>query len=175
MGDLLLLDYSLAPNAELIGVDLDQESLNQAAALAEKRGLAERTRFLKADAWSEKLDFKADILTSNGLNIYEPDDVKVGALYANFHRLIKPGGILLVSFITPAPGGAQASPWDLSEIDARDMAQARMTLGEVVPVKWRNARAPELTERQLRQAGFDRIELLWDRARIFPTALAYKK
>ncbi|WP_459583026.1 SAM-dependent methyltransferase [Dickeya oryzae] len=104
MGDLLLLDYSHHQNVRLIGVDLDYQALEAADSLARQQHCDNHITLLQSDAWSLQLPEPVDILTSNGLNVYEQDDERVTNLYRAFNHALKPGGILITSFFDTAPG-----------------------------------------------------------------------
>ncbi|WP_246867243.1 class I SAM-dependent methyltransferase, partial [Dickeya sp. CFBP 2040] len=103
MGDLLLLDYSHHQDVRLIGVDLDNQALEAAESLARQQHCDNRITLLQGDAWTLQLPEPVDVLTSNGLNIYEPDDEKVTDLYRVFNQALKPEGTLITSFLTPPP------------------------------------------------------------------------
>jgi hypothetical protein len=122
MDDLLGLDYSHFLDMKLVGIDLDQESLD----LAAKNAVAHhnpQVSFLKKDAWHLAIYEEYDIITSNGLNIYEHDDQKVNALYQEFFNALKPGGVLITSFLTPPPAVSKASTWH--NYNAGDFSKAK--------------------------------------------------
>jgi ubiquinone/menaquinone biosynthesis C-methylase UbiE len=102
MDDLLTLHLSDLQRISFSGIDLDEKSLTLAAANANSKGRSNICNFSQSNAWDLcTFDGSFDILTSNGLNIYEPDDTKVTALYTQFFNVLKPGGILIASFLTP--------------------------------------------------------------------------
>jgi cyclopropane fatty-acyl-phospholipid synthase-like methyltransferase len=86
MSELLLLDYAHQPDVSLVGIDLDHEALDGAFALAREHGLEDRLSLRLDDAWEMRFDNEFDVLTSNGLNIYESDEARVDALYRSFFR-----------------------------------------------------------------------------------------
>nr|WP_197422119.1 class I SAM-dependent methyltransferase [Massilia sp. H27-R4] len=174
MGELLLLDYSAAPGARLVGVDLDQAALDAALVLGTERGLASQLTLRRQDAWAEQWQDKVDVLTSNGLNIYEPDDGRVTALYRSFHAALRPGGTLVTSFLTPPPTLSAQSPWKMSEIDPQALALQFVLFVRVIEVKWSAFRTHDQTRAQLEQAGFTDIRFVDDRASMFPTVVAHK-
>jgi SAM-dependent methyltransferase len=174
MGELLLLDYDGLDDVRLVGIDLDQATLDGARALATERGLADRVSFRCADAWATGLNAEADVLTSNGLNIYEPDDGRVVALYRSFFDSLKPGGTLVTSFLTPSPSLSAESPWHMAEIDQDSLTLQNVVLTRLVEAKWSCFRTHGQTRKQLEEAGFADIEFTDDRARIFPTVVAHK-
>lgn len=174
MGDLLTLDYTGINNIKLIGLDLDQESLRQSSAIAKKLGLLEKTEYIKQNAWqlSEKESF--DVLTSNGLNIYETDDKKIKKLYSKFYQALKENGVLITSFLTPSPMISSESPWDMTQINEEDLLLQKIIYSDIIPVKWLAFQTEAQTKEQLQSAGFSDIKFIYDKARMFPTVIAKK-
>ncbi|KVL13694.1 SAM-dependent methyltransferase [Burkholderia sp. MSMB1826] len=174
MGELLLLDYTGLDDIEIVGVDLDQDALDCAAMLAEEQGLAARVSLRRRDAWSVGVQADFDILTSNGLNIYEPDDGRVVALYRSFLDTLKPGGTLVTSFLTPPPTLSPESPWDMENIDREVLAIQHLLFVRIIEAQWNAFRTHAQTRSQLSDAGFVDIEFIDDRACLFPTVVARK-
>ncbi|RFP09378.1 MULTISPECIES: cyclopropane-fatty-acyl-phospholipid synthase family protein [unclassified Duganella] len=174
MGELLSLDYCGLADVGLVGVDLDPAALAGAQTLARRNGLAERLTLHCRDAWSGLGQAPVDVLTSNGLNIYEPDDARVVALYRAFHAALKPGGTLLTSFLTPPPTLSPASPWRMEQLDPAALALQYLLFVRIIEAKWSAFRTHEQTRNQLEQAGFTDIRFIDDRACLFPTVLACK-
>lgn len=115
-----------------------------------------------------------DVVTSNGLNIYEPDDARVTALYRVFFDMLKPGGWLVSSFLTPPPAISPESPWNAEAIDQSALTLQHLLLVRIVEAKWNAFRTHSQTARQLDEAGFEDIRFVDDRARMFPTVVARK-
>lgn len=174
MGELLLLDYQRHPDVSLIGIDLDQQALDGARTLAQKRLPGGRVSLRRGDAWSTGLNGEVDLLTSNGLNIYEPDNERVTALYRSFHDALKPGGTLVTSFLTPPPMLSPESPWDMSALDPAALAFQHLLFTRVIEARWNVFRTHVQTKAQLELAGFTAIKFIDDRARLFPTVIARK-
>lgn len=174
MGELLLLDYTQHPDVKLTGIDLDEEALAGATALASQRGLSERVSFHCEDAWRSAGSGEFDVVTSNGLNIYEPDDARVTALYRVLFDMLKPGGALVSSFLTPPPALSPQSPWNPEAIDQNALALQHLLLVRIVEAKWNAFRTHAETARQLEEAGFEDIRFVDDRAGMFPTVVARK-
>lgn len=172
MGELLLLDYAACPDVSLVGIDLDAQAIDAAQALAAQRGLAPRVALHCADAWALDAHEAFDVLTSNGLNIYEPDDERVTALYRGFFAALKPGGRLVTSFLTPPPMLSAQSPWDMTAIDPAALALQHLLFVRLIDAKWSTFRTHAQTQAQLEAAGFVDIAFIDDRARLFPTVLA---
>lgn len=185
MADLLAVpDVAHGPGAPaapvLVGADLDPQSLDLAWDATLARGRDHRTVLLQGDAWvpeSAQVRHGApgllpdgpvgrvDVLTSNGLNIYVPEDARVVELYRSFRRLVRPGGHLVTSALTPA------TQWDEAAVDPADAQRSRGLL-MLSNVMWANMRPAELTVAQLRDAGFEVLDIRYDDLRAFPTFLA---
>lgn len=174
MGELLLLDYSQAPDVSLVGVDLDQRALEGALAPATQRGLADRLALRQQDAWKSGSEGEFDVLASNGLNIYEPDDERVTALYGAFFRALKSGGVLVSSFLTPPPSLSSESPWNMATMDPQALALQYVLFARVIRANWNALRTHAQTAAQLERAGFTGIRFVDDRRGLFPTVIATK-
>ncbi|WNL44412.1 methyltransferase domain-containing protein [Dyella sp. BiH032] len=173
MGDLLLLDYSgCAGDFSLTGIDLDPQALEGARQLAGQRGLASHVSLRHEDAWAGSLHESVDVLTSNGLNIYEPDDARVVELYRAFFRALRPGGTLITSFLTPPPMLNPASSWRMAEVDPQMLALQHLLFTRIIDAKWSALRTHEQTRAQLEAAGFTDLRFVDDRLGMFPTVVA---
>lgn len=179
MDDLLRLPGAQRA-AALIGVDLDPAALSLAAENADTRQLATDTILAQGDAWDltsavvqrgSAQDFQRnlaaglDLVTSNGLNIYVDRPDRVTALYASFRSVLRPGGQLVVSALTPP------SEWQLTGLDRDDLIRARglMLINDVM---WSNLRPAEVTITQLADAGLEVVEVRADARAVFPTFIA---
>ena len=178
--DDLLLTPGAAGAHWLVGADLDPRSIQLAAENARDQGLTDKVVLVEADAWSldqptaisgdaaafaELCATGFDVVTSNGLNIYVPDDDEVIRLYQSWRNLTKRGGHLIVSALTPMPD------WDLATVDPDDLLRTKR-LSFINDVKWANPRTADCTVEQLRSVGFEVLETHYDAARAFPTFLA---
>lgn len=172
MTDLLTLNYKDVKNFNLVGIDLDPNSLWKALLFAQQLGLEAKAKFLLRDAWKLDTEQEFDVLTSNGLNIYEPSDEKIVALYQQFYKTLKKGGTLITSFLTPPPIVTKDSEWLMEKINKEDLLLQKIVLGDIVQAKWQCFRSSELTQQQLEAAGFSAIEFIYDTAHIFPTVVA---
>ncbi|STX81592.1 Exported protein [Legionella busanensis] len=175
MGELLYLDYKNIENIELTGIDYDSNTLNDAKLLAEKKGLANFIQLVQQDAWKLSFQDEFDLISSNGLNIYEPDKEKVKDLYRQFYKALKPGGQLVTSFLTYPPNLTTKCEWELSEINQGDLLTQKIIFVDIIEAKFQCYCSSEETDEQLRTAGFKNIEFIYDKAKMFPTVIAYKQ
>ena len=172
MDDLLGLNLTDTHDVLFSGIDLDKRSLEIAHTSAQAKELEKMSSFYQSNAWDlSKFEGQFDVLTSNGLNIYVADDAKVTALYAEFFKTLKPGGILITSFLTPPPamGG---TTW--KGVNPADAAKQRILFGTIIGVGWQHFRTEETTRKQLKEAGFVDVEIIYDSQGMFPTVIARK-
>ena len=174
MSELLMLDFTGIDEITLIGSDIDVESIELAKKRAQELKFPGKLYFNQADAWKLELPQKVDVLTSNGLNIYESDDEKVVELYKSFFAQIKPGGLLVTSFLTSPPNADSQSEWRLNQINIDHLMRQKELFVDVIGVAWQAYRSSEKTREQLSAAGFVEVEIIPDRANIFPTVVARK-
>lgn len=161
MDDVLGLDYQTAPECQLYGIDLDDGSLEQAKQNAKRHNITS-CHFLKRDAWHMNLPNTFDIITSNGLNIYEPDGNRVIALYREFYDSLRAGGILITSFLTPPDGSRNSDTF----------TKQRAIFSDILGVNWQCFRTEYDTRDQLQKAGFVVNDVIYDINRLFPTIIA---
>ncbi|MDE3045490.1 MAG: class I SAM-dependent methyltransferase [Verrucomicrobiota bacterium] len=171
---LLTLNFSKIKRFELMGVDAELESTRYVQELASQRGLESHIHCYEKDAWKTSLREVCDGIVSHGLNFYEPDDDKVLALYKQFYHTLKPGGFLLLSYLTPPPGVYHRSEWLMDKISLEDALLQRILFIDILNACWSAFRTTEQTRQQLAEAGFSHIETFPDEARILPVALASK-
>ncbi|CAA0105424.1 Uncharacterised protein [BD1-7 clade bacterium] len=175
MQDLLTLNLSGYYDVNLIGIDLDTDALTHAKQFAQQQGISAQCQFIQADAWTLALDEPVDILTSNGLNIYEADDDKVTALYRSFLNTLKPGGTLITSFMTLTPAQTPVSRWQTDKIDGNALARQKWVLLDTLAARWSGCnRSHETTLLQLHDAGFTDVQFIDGLTSIFPTIVARK-
>jgi SAM-dependent methyltransferase len=172
MRDLLARDAGGAPGLRLVGIDLDDDSLILAGRLAEGYGRGTMVTLLRRDAWALEERESFDLIASNGLNIYEPDDDRVRALYRAFFDALRPGGVLVTSALTPPPTVDPASEWRMDRIDAEALRLQRVVFADIIGTTFHCYRSSATTLGQLRVAGFAAVEVQWDEARLFPTFVA---
>lgn len=165
---LLELDFSQIPHFSIYGIDIDQESLIHSQKIAVKLGIAACCQFIQRDAWDLDFEDEFDIVTSNGLSIYEPDNQKIVELYRQFFLSLKPNGCLVTSFLTPK------SEWDLNAVNSEHALKQKILFSDILECKWQIFRSEQLVRDQLFEAGFADIEVFYDNAHMFPTIVARK-
>ena len=171
MDDLLSLDYTGIDEYTLVGIDLDQNSLDLALENAVQHEL-NHVSFIRKNAWCLECYNEYDVLTSNGLNIYEPDDKRVIALYQQFYNALKPGGVLITSFLTPPPQLSSESSW--LNYNAKDLLKQKAIFSDIIEANWQVYRTEQQTHQQLEAAGFCVYDIIYDTQGMFPTVVAKK-
>lgn len=179
LDDLLQQDYGEAAGVRLVGVDLDSESLAWAEQEAKIRGLGERCTFVRSDAWKLGIEAEFDLLVSNGLNMYEPDSDRLVELYHNFARALRPGGRLLVSFLTPPPpppweDPRRASEWEGYGIAEEDLRRELALFGDIIQAKYLNFVSESDTRAQLERAGLVVESVNYSEGGVLPIASAVR-
>lgn len=174
LGELLNLDYSGVEQISLYGIDLDPGSLNEAKKMASANGIDKFVTLLQSDAWEISLDNKFDLISSNGLNIYEPDPSRVRLLYRKFFDSLAPGGKLVTSFVTPPPNVTDNCEWDFKHINQDDLMFQKTLFTEVLQPNWQCYCSSEEMKDILSEVGFSNITFEYDKGRIFPTVIAEK-
>ncbi len=173
MNDLLTLDYSSITNFKLVGIDLDQDSIDLAKNNANKQNITS-VEFRVQNAWELKDKEVFDLITSNGLNVYEDDTHMVLNLYRRFFDALKPGGVLITAVLTYPPGEDKKTDWNLNGIPEEDLLMEQILHKDVLNIKWRNFRSADEIDREFKLAGFSQVEVIFDQNRIFPTVVARK-
>ncbi len=174
MGDLLHLDFTGLKNFKLVGIDYDEESLESAAKLATERHLSQHIELSQKDAWNLGVHEQFDLVTSSGLNIYEPDPQKVIALYRQFFLALKHGGRLVTSFLTPPPSETHPGEWAMDKVSQEAAMLQKIIFGDILATKWQSFCSEQSMTEMVAAAGFTQIEVLFDEAHIFPTITAVK-
>jgi SAM-dependent methyltransferase len=174
MRDLLRLDFSGVENFRLVGLDIDPNSLRFANDLADEYRLSSHVEFSQADAWNLPFDNCFTLLTSNGLNVYEPSDEKVVELYRQCWRSLVSGGVFVTSFISPSPAIDPDSEWRLDRLDPEGILHEKILYADILQFNLKGLRNSTTTRSQLEAAGFVDMQMVWDDARVFPTVIARK-
>lgn len=130
------LYLAAARGCRVTGVDLNEHGVRNAVALAQRRGLAPRSRFTTVDA-GRPLPFEAesfDAIVSNDAMCHIPDRL---AVLRDWHRLLRPGGRALFTDAMVLTG-----PVSHEELATRSAIGFYL----IVP--------PGMNEAMLREAGF---------------------
>lgn len=175
MDDLLTLNYKDFRNIKLTGIDLDKESLKLAKENAVAHDLLNQLTLLQKDAWFLNIMEEYDLITSNGLNMYEPDSGKVLQLYSNFYNALRPNGLLLISFLPPPPDGKNSNyTWSNFGIDPEDLKREFTIFGIILQAKFLNFCTEEEVCQQLESLGFRIEDINYNSKGILPIAVARK-
>jgi len=166
MDDLLSLDYSAVSGVKLEGIDIDGVSISHAHQNAFAKRIRPEVEFHRRNAWNVGIQDLYDVVTSNGLNVYEPDNEKVAQLYAQFYKALKEGGTLVTSFLVPP------STWVMDETDA---AIQKCIFTDIFQSAFMIFRTEDETRRQLESVGFTVLEVIYHKQHIFPTIVAEKR
>jgi SAM-dependent methyltransferase len=153
---------------------LDYESIIASHELAARHSLESESQFIQADAW--RLNFKDQfhIVVSNGLNNYVGKRDDLVSMYKKLYDAVKPSGLLLTSFLTPSPDQDPKSTWDMEQIDADALRLQKIIFDEIVQVRWNNPQTLDQMASILEDAGFGQMELIFDKAKMYPTVVAQK-
>jgi SAM-dependent methyltransferase len=169
MDDLLFLDYSAYRNIHLVGIDADSESLKFARQNANERGFSsEQVTLMQKDAWDLDIHAEFDLLTSNGLNMYESCENRLIVLYRSFYKALKPNGTLLISFIPPPPENIE------SFISSENFLKERSVFGDIVQINYLNFCTEVDMKNQLQAAGFMIESIQYNEKGMAPVVVAKK-
>lgn len=174
MSELLCIDSEKLKDVQLIGIDLDVNAIHGAKQLAKQFNLEKNLTLIQEDAWNLSYQNEFDVITSNGLNIYEYDDARVEKLYTIFYNALKDNGTLITSFLTPPPTLSTSSPWKMQNLDLSALQLQKVIFIDILKAKWSAYRDIEVTQTQLMNAGFKDIQIINDEAGLFPTVVAKK-
>lgn len=148
MDDLLRLDYQNAPGATLAGIDIDEDALYLAAQHVQAFPVKAETHFLKKDAWHLGIDAAYDVISSNGLNMYEADSGRLCALYTQFYKALKPQGVLVMSSVPPPDDSLP------NGIDPEDLKKEFALFQDIIQAQFLNLVPLASTQAHLESAGF---------------------
>ena len=173
-GELLYLDYSGIKHCQLYAIDLDPHSLVYAKQNAIHCKLGHFIEFRKKDAWALGYKNKFDFISSNGLNIYEPDETRVIELYQNFYNALKPGGKLITSYIEVPPQLNANSVVKVDILNPFYLKLQKMVMIDILQSTWANYCTQEQMFKRLESVGFKDIQIRYDKAHMFPTVIVEK-
>ncbi len=173
--EVLHLNYSNITKIDILSVDIDPKSLilsqsraNDILSKYNKNGANISFTTELCDAWclNHKEDF--DLISSNGLTIYEQSDQKVFKLFTKFYEALKPGSTLTTSFITPP------NEWNMSKINNTMLEMQKIIFVDIIAANFLVFRSTNSVIELLSQIGFKQIEIVPDSASMFPTIIANK-
>lgn len=173
MRDLLELDYSKVSNYSLMGVDLDLESIQAAHKLVLEEEIT-KVRFIQEDAWKFVAEEPVDFINSIGLNVYESDRKRVIALYRQFCKSLKKGGVLFTGVLTYPPEWEKKSDWILENIPKGHYEMDKIVIDDVLNLYWQNYRTLDEIKGEFLEAGFSDVKIVPDRCCVFPAVIAIK-
>ena len=170
-----VLNFSNMTDARFLGIDLDGDALSQAKYLATHLGVLEKTILIKGDAWDMTYIDTFDMITSNGLNIYEPSDKKIVELYSLFYKALKDGGVLIISFLKPPSLDINHKSEQCNfNLDKEALRVQNIIFENIIGSHWVVTRTEENTINQLQLAGFKSFDIIYDQMGLFPTVIAKK-
>lgn len=175
MRDIFTLDFSRIKNFKVFGVDISSSVIDSVSKIALKSPYVQHITPIKGDAWNLPFKEELDVISSCGLNFYIDDKNKVQELYCEFYRVLKPGGNLIISFLTPPPWSDRKSEWDISKIPAKDLLLEQVLFYDILDLQCKNYNSSEEFKEILTHVGFENICIYYDKRRVFPTVTATKK
>eukprot|EP01120_Amphizonella_sp_Union-15-10_P001646 TRINITY_DN11799_c0_g1_i1.p1 TRINITY_DN11799_c0_g1~~TRINITY_DN11799_c0_g1_i1.p1 ORF type:complete len:324 (+),score=81.08 TRINITY_DN11799_c0_g1_i1:52-972(+) len=171
MDDLLTIDFSHLKDLRLVGADLDKNAIIEAKNNAIQNKKEKITVFIEKNAWKLDEIEEYDIITSNGLNVYVLDENSVKQLWREYHRALKPEGILITSFLSETPFMTKNSSW--KNYEEEDLKLFNAVLTDIVAGKWFYIKE-ETIRKQLENVGFTIIEIVYDPQGVWGTIVAKK-
>ena len=175
MSEVLTLAPEDLQGVEIFGLDLDSDALRLAQSLAVERRVGHQVSLRRGDAWNLDLSPEFDLITTNGLTIYESSEAKVADLYRRLAAGLVPGGLLVTSYLTPPPDLDRRSSWDPAEYDPEALRLESLIFRDICGATWQNHRTEAVLAPMFDDAGLDIERVIWDRARAFPTVLLRKR
>ena len=163
MNDVLMLSWDGHERPMLIGIDCDEKALNFATKQARYLSLADHCDFIEDDIWQAQPKHLADVLICSGLIPYEADLSRIKQLLEHFATMLKPGGLLITNFVTPAP------QWNMDAIDSEALRLSKIIFSEILQANWSNPRDTATMSDLLATAGFNEITINEHESNIFPT------
>lgn len=172
MAEVLTMDMSLLKNFRLVGVDLDESSVELARNFARERRLDTQVEFYQRDAWNLNFDGEFDRIVSLGLNMYCQNLESALNLYRSFHRTLKANGKLMVSYLTPTSG--PDCERDLKQLSSEEKRLIPL-ISEILQIKYVNHlnSSAQIVE-NLKMAGFKSITCHYSSYRALNIAVAIK-
>jgi len=175
MDDLLYLNYNGINDFKLVGIDADPESLDFAEQNAKDHHLEDHTLFLQKDAWHLDIFDEFDLISSNGLNMYESDETRLIQLYQNFYQALAPEGTLIISFLPPPPENQDPKDgWKNFNVAPEDLLKEMAIFTDIVQIKYLNFCTEDKMIHQLKSANFKIDRVIYNEQGSLPIAIAHK-
>lgn len=171
MEDFLSLPPECLQDINITGIDLDDASLKHAQKLALDREL-NHCQFVARDAWDLNFHESFDLISSNGLNIYEPNTERLISFYQEIAKALRPKGVLITSYLSHPDD--KAKPPALKNITPEDALKQKTIFQDILQVKWQCYQTEETSRMQLQAAGFTIEDIIYDSRCLFPTIIAKK-
>lgn len=175
MRDILSLDYSNISHFKILGLDLDFLVVASAKRFCLKTNFSRNIKVIQGDAWQLPYDMKFNLISSCGLNIYEGNRKRNLDLYREFYRVLEPGGILIIGFLTYPPWDSEASEWKLEGVSHQHLVLERTLFSDILNLECKKFRSSDEFKTDLNCVGFGNICLYYDKHCIFPVAIAQKE
>ena len=171
MEDFLSLPPDCLKDINITGIDLDNDSLKFAHDIALERSIL-NCQLIKRDAWDLNFHESFDLITSNGLNIYEPNTEKLIDFYQEIAKALRPNGVLITSYLSHPDD--KAKPPTQKNISLEDALKQKTIFQDIIQAKWQCYQTEETIRIQLKSAGFTIEEIIYDSQCLFPTVIARK-
>lgn len=173
MEDLKGLDYGRFERENkyywVCGVDNEVEGIKMGESKVEDKGNG-MMRVYREDVWKFEFekDLKMDVVTSHGFNTHLKERGEVVKFYKRMAGWLKVGGVLVTSFL--APVGKR----NREVVNEEDLKYQKLVFEDVLKAEWLNYSTEEETRKELEEAGFGRVKVIYDKGRLYPTVVARK-
>lgn len=173
--ELLVLNYKGIKKFDIFAFDIDIDSLKDSVLNAKKNEIEKKFHIININAWDFDYKNEFDLLSCNGLTIYEKNDYRVKLLYEKFFKSLKNNGLLVTSTMTEPPQGEKNKcEWNFAKIDKDNLNLQNIVFTEIIGVKWQIYRSVSFIKSMLLEIGFKEVSVIYDEAKIFPTIIAKK-
>ena len=174
MGELFYLDYNNTKDIKLIGIDIDHGSLSQVSSHVKYTAIPHPIELIQADAWQLPVREAFDLISCNGLTIYEPKLSRVSALCMEFYKALKKHGKIVISYLTPPPSVVSDCEWQMENIDQEASLLQKVIFKDVLDARFQSYQTTHQMITMLETAGFQDVKVIYDAAHLFPTITAIK-
>jgi ubiquinone/menaquinone biosynthesis C-methylase UbiE len=174
MDDLLTIPEIRDDNIQLYGIDIDKRVIMMADANVRRYDLSDHTVLSQQNAWRLTFENKFEILLSNGLNLRETDTGRNVDLYKTFFKALKPGGLIITSFLTFPPDSTQKSTWNLNNLDPKYILREKQIMHDIIRIEWQNFNTHDQMKQILEVAGFSDVKFNNGKTGVYPTVTARK-